>query len=60
MYCDCGGVHPILSTRFVSYDVARGTVARPRPAAATEVVPEAALLRALNYRPTERETGRGD
>ena len=46
-YCDCGGAHPISWTRFVSYDVARGTAARPRPAAATEVVPEAALLRAL-------------
>ncbi|HEV7588361.1 MAG TPA: hypothetical protein VGO40_09625 [Longimicrobium sp.] len=46
-YCDCGGAHPISWTRFVSYDVARGTVAHPRPVAATEVVPEAALLRAL-------------
>jgi hypothetical protein len=46
-YCDCGGAHPISWTRFVSYDVARGTVAAPRLAAATEVVPEAALLRAL-------------
>jgi hypothetical protein len=46
-YCDCGGAHPISWTRFVSYDVARGTVARPHPVAATEVVPEAALLRAL-------------
>ena len=46
-YCDCGGAHPISWTRFVSYDVARGTVARPHPVAATEVVPEGALLRAL-------------
>jgi hypothetical protein len=46
-YCDCGGAHPISWTRFVSYDVARGTVARPHPVAATEIVPEAALLRAL-------------
>jgi hypothetical protein len=46
-YCDCGGAHPISWTRFVSYDVARGTVARPHPVAATELVPEAALLRAL-------------
>lgn len=46
-YCDCGGAHPISWTRFVSYDLARGTVARPRPVAATQVVPEAALLRAL-------------
>jgi hypothetical protein len=46
-YCDCGGAHPISWTRFVSYDLARGTAARPRPVAATEVVPEAALLRAL-------------
>jgi hypothetical protein len=46
-YCDCGGAHPISWTRFVSYDLARGTVARPHPVAATELVPEAALLRAL-------------
>jgi hypothetical protein len=46
-YCDCGGAHPISWTRFVSYDVARGTVARPHPVPATEVVPEAGLLRAL-------------
>jgi len=46
-YCDCGGAHPILWTRFVSYDVARGTVAHPRPVAATEILPEADLLRAL-------------
>jgi hypothetical protein len=46
-YCDCGGAHPISWTRFVSYDVARGTVVRPHPVAATEIVPEAALLRAL-------------
>lgn len=46
-YCDCGGAHPISWTRFVSYDVARGTVARPRPIAGTDVVPEAALLTAL-------------
>lgn len=47
-YCDCGGAHPILSTRFVSYDLARGTAARPHPVAATDLVPEADLLRALN------------
>ncbi|HYH82899.1 MAG TPA: hypothetical protein VEX86_24105, partial [Longimicrobium sp.] len=46
-YCDCGGVHPILWTRFVSYDVARGTAARPHAVAATDLVPEADLLRAL-------------
>jgi len=46
-YCDCGGAHPISWTRFVAYDVARGTAARPHPVPATEVVPEAALLRAL-------------
>lgn len=46
-YCDCGGAHPISWTRFVSYDVARGTVARPHPIAATDVVPEAALRTAL-------------
>jgi len=46
-YCDCGGAHPISWTRFVSYDLARGTAARPRPVAATEVVREAVLLRAL-------------
>jgi len=47
-YCDCGGAHPILSTRFVSYDLARGTAARPHPVAATDLVPEAELLRALS------------
>jgi hypothetical protein len=46
-YCDCGGVHPISWTRFVSYDLARGTAARPHPVAATDLVPEADLLRAL-------------
>jgi hypothetical protein len=46
-YCDCGGAHPISWTRFVSYDVARGTAARPHPMAATDLVPEADLLRAL-------------
>lgn len=46
-YCDCGGVHPILSTRFVAYDLARGTVARPHAVSAAEIAPEAALLRAL-------------
>ncbi len=46
-YCDCGGAHPISWTRFVSYDLARGTAARPHPVAATDLVPEADLLRAL-------------
>ena len=46
-YCDCGGAHPISWRRFVAYDLARSTVAHPHPLAATEVVPQAALLRAL-------------
>ncbi|HEU4560326.1 MAG TPA: hypothetical protein VFS20_20925 [Longimicrobium sp.] len=46
-YCDCGGAHPILWTRFASYDVARGSVANPHPLAATDLVAEAELLRAL-------------
>ena len=46
-YCDCGGAHPISWTRFVSYDVSRGTADRPRPIAATELVSERELLRAL-------------
>lgn len=46
-YCDCGGAHPISWTRFVSYDLARGTVTLPHAIPSTEVVPEAALLRAL-------------
>jgi hypothetical protein len=46
-YCDCGGAHPISWTRFVSYDLERGTVSRPHAVAVTDVVPEAALLRAL-------------
>jgi hypothetical protein len=54
-YCDCGGAHPILWTRFVSYDLARGTVARPHPVAATELVPEADLLRALAADPLIRQ-----
>jgi hypothetical protein len=54
-YCDCGGAHPISWTRFVSYDVARGTAARPHEVAATELVPEAALLRALTTDPLIRQ-----
>jgi hypothetical protein len=46
-YCDCGGAHPILWTRFVAYDLARGTVAHPHEARVTDMVPEAALMRAL-------------
>jgi hypothetical protein len=46
-YCDCGGAHPISWTRFVSYDLARGTAAQPLPVPASELVPEAALLTAL-------------
>jgi hypothetical protein len=46
-YCDCGGAHPILWTRFVSYDLARGTVAHPHEVRVTDLVPEAELLRAL-------------
>ena len=46
-YCDCGGAHPILETRFVSYDLARSTVARPHEVRATDLVPEADLVRAL-------------
>ncbi|HEX6745695.1 MAG TPA: hypothetical protein VF092_00165 [Longimicrobium sp.] len=46
-YCDCGGAHPILWTRFVAYDLARGTVARPHEVRATDLVPERELLRAL-------------
>lgn len=54
-YCDCGGAHPILSTRFVSYDLARGTAARPHPVVATDLVPEADLLRALAADPLIRQ-----
>jgi hypothetical protein len=46
-YCDCGGAHPILSTRLVSYDLARSTVVRPHEVRATDLVPEPELLRAL-------------
>jgi hypothetical protein len=46
-YCDCGGVHPILETRFVSYDLARSTVAHPHEVRVTDLVPEADLVRAL-------------
>jgi hypothetical protein len=54
-YCDCGGAHPISWTRFVSYDLARGGVAHPQPVAATDVVPEAVLLRALTADPIIRQ-----
>ncbi|WP_325310715.1 hypothetical protein [Longimicrobium sp.] len=46
-YCDCGGVHPIMWTRFVAYDLARGTAAHPHPARITDLVPEREVLRAL-------------
>lgn len=55
-YCDCGGVHPILSARFVSYDVARGTAANPHELSATDVVPEADLVRALEADRLIRQT----
>ena len=46
-YCECGGAHPMLGTRFVAYDLARSTVARPHAVSATDLVPEAELVRAL-------------
>ena len=46
-YCDCGGAHPISSTRFAAYDLSRGTLRKPAPVSATALVPEPELLRAL-------------
>jgi hypothetical protein len=46
-YCDCGGIHPILWTRFVAYDLARSTAARPHEVRVTDLVHEAELMRAL-------------
>jgi hypothetical protein len=46
-YCDCGGAHPISWIRFVSYDLARGTLPRPATVAAPALVVESDLLRAL-------------
>lgn len=46
-YCACGGAHPILWTRFVAYDLARGSAAHPHEVRVTDLVPEAELLRAL-------------
>jgi len=58
-YCDCGGAHPISWTRFVSYDLVRGTAARPHPVAATDLVPEADLVRALTADPLIRQAMAG-
>jgi len=46
-YCDCGGAHPISWTRFIAYDLARSTAARPHAVSAGDLVPETDLLRAL-------------
>jgi hypothetical protein len=46
-YCDCRGAHPISHSRFIAYDVSRGTPAEPRPAVITDWVDERELVRAL-------------
>jgi hypothetical protein len=54
-YCDCGGAHPISWIRFVSYDLARGTLQRPATVAAPALLVEADLLRALERDPLLRQ-----
>jgi hypothetical protein len=46
-YCDCGGAHPIAWTRFVAYDLARGTAAHPFEVSAANLVSERDLLNGL-------------
>jgi hypothetical protein len=46
-YCDCGGAHPIAWTRFVAYDLARGTAAHPFAVSAADLVSERDLLNGL-------------